>query len=72
MSATLGNNQSSLFDNKFLSISQLGLILDVPEKTIRHWIYRREIPHYKIGRHIRFALSEVQRWISERKVQHEH
>lgn len=64
--------QTPFFENlNFLTISHLSALLSVPEKTIRHWVYRREIPHYKIGRHLRFDPREVQKWISERKVQYE-
>lgn len=65
-------NKSSIFDNQgFLSISCLTRLLNVPEKTIRHWIYRREIPFYKIGRHIRFDPKDIQQWISDRRQTYE-
>lgn len=64
------NNQ--FFDNSLLSVSQIGRWLNVPVKTIRHWVYRREIPHYKIGRHLRFNSQEIRSWISERGIEHEH
>jgi excisionase family DNA binding protein len=64
----MGVSDSQVFDNSFITITQLSEQLRVPVKTIRHWIYRREIPHYKIGRHLRFKAQEIQRWINERRV----
>lgn len=74
MTKIIRHNQSSveLFDNQdFLSVSQLSSRLNVPQKTIRHWLYRREIPFYKIGRHIRFDPKEIQKWIFERRQNNE-
>lgn len=57
---------SSLFDNQLLSVDRLSKFLDVPAATIRDWVYKRLIPFVKVGRHIRFTPSDVQRWLSER------
>jgi excisionase family DNA binding protein len=38
---------------------QLSEFLCVPQKTIYHWVQRREIPFTKIGRHLRFNPSEI-------------
>jgi excisionase family DNA binding protein len=61
-----------LFENSYYTISQLSSLLNVPIKTIRHWVYRREVPHYKIGRHLRFNAQEIQKWIQERRIQDAH
>lgn len=62
------NQQSStpLIDNRLLSIKRLSEYLDVPMMTIRDWIYKRQIPFVKVGRHVRFKPSDVQRWLTER------
>lgn len=58
------NQIQSLFENQeLLNIVELSQFLKVPEKTIRHWIYIGKVPHYKVGRHIRFAPLEIQNWI---------
>lgn len=45
--------------NQLLSVPQLAEALQVPPKTIYQWVWKREIPHLKVGRHLRFNLVEV-------------
>lgn len=44
-----------------------GLINYLPEKpapiTVYTWVSKREIPHYKNGKFIRFLQSEIDEWI---------
>lgn len=61
-----GHETALLFDNQLLSIKRLSEYLDVPAMTIRDWVYKRRIPFLKVGRHVRFQPSDVQRWLSER------
>lgn len=60
-------NRSQIFDN-LLTIQDLSLWLQVPDKTIRDWVYKRQIPFKKVGNLIRFVPSEIHRWIEERNV----
>ena len=54
-----------------LSVQDLAAYLDVPVATIYAWRYRRQGPTgFKVGRHLRYRKSDVDRWISE-KVQDE-
>lgn len=60
-----------LFDNRienFLTIEDLSKWLMISEKTIRDWVYKRQIPFKKVGNLIRFVPSEIHRWIEERNV----
>jgi excisionase family DNA binding protein len=54
---------------EFVSIKTLGHLLEVPEKTIRAWVYKRLIPYHKLGKLVRFNLTEIQRWSSATKVE---
>lgn len=56
----------TLIDNQLWSVPRLAEYLDVPIMTVRDWVYKRQIPFVKVGRHIRFQPSDVQRWLSER------
>ena len=50
-----------------LSVQDLAAYLDVPVATIYAWRYRRQGPTgFKVGRHLRYRQSDVDRWISER------
>lgn len=33
--------------------------------TIRSFVFRRVIPHVKLGRHVRFRKSDIERWYEE-------
>jgi excisionase family DNA binding protein len=50
-----------------LSVEDLAVYLDVPVATIYAWRYRRQgPPGFKVGRHLRYRQSDVNRWIGER------
>ena len=53
--------------DELLTVEELATWLRKP----RSWVYNRlgdlGIPHYKIGNHIRFKLSEVERWLDEQR-----
>lgn len=49
-----------------LSAQELADYLDVPLKTIYAWRHRRiGPPGFRVGRHLRFRWSDVERWIGE-------
>ena len=68
----MSQQSTPLFDNQLLSITRLSEYLDVPIMTIRDWVYKRQIPFVKVGRHVRFSPSDVQRWLSERSYGNGH
>jgi len=51
--------EANKLNDKFLNVDQLAEVLNVPVS----WIYQKtrvnKIPHYKMGRHLRFKLNEV-------------
>jgi len=50
-----------------LSVQDLAAYLEVPVATLYAWRYRRQGPSgFKVGRHVRYRQSDVDRWISER------
>lgn len=47
----------------FLSVEDLALRDGVPPATVHAWLYRGDAPRsYKIGRHRRFKLVDVEKW----------
>ena len=53
--------------NRLLTVQDLADYLDVPVATIYAWRYRRQgPPGFRVGRHLRFRSSDVERWISDR------
>ncbi len=50
-----------------LTIDDLARLLGVPVPTIYAWRYRGEGPRgYKVGRHVRYRLAEVNAWLEGR------
>ena len=42
-----------------LSIEEMARELNVPVNTIYYWVHRNDIPHLKMGRHLRFQRDAV-------------
>ena len=55
-------------DKRFVGIVELAVYLDVSEKTVRHWIFTRKIPCYKLGRRVKFDLKQIEQWIRQKEV----
>ena len=49
----------------FVSVDQLARLLGVPTSWVYERTARGDIPHYRIGRYVRFRVSEVERWLAE-------
>ena len=59
--------------DRLLTVEDLAEYLDVPVATIYAWRYhRRGPPGFRIGRHLRFRWSDVERWIEDRITQTSH
>jgi len=51
-----------------LSVAELADYLGVPIATVYRWRYQRQGPlGYRIGRHVRFRSSDVQRWLERQR-----
>ena len=55
-------------NDPLLSAEQLAGMLGVPARTIHAWRYRRTAPPgIRLGKHLRFRLSDVEQWIDENR-----
>lgn len=55
-------------DQRFLSPKGLAEYFDVPLRTVYSWKYRGEgPPTFKVGRHIRYRLTEVEQWLESQR-----
>jgi excisionase family DNA binding protein len=53
---------------KLLSPTDLAQYLDVPRSTIYEWNYKRTgPPAIRIGKHVRYRLADVERWLGTRQ-----
>ena len=59
--------------DRLLTVEDLAEYLDVPVSTVYAWRYRRQgPPGFRVGRHLRFRWSDVERWIKDRIAQTRH
>ena len=56
------------YAKKFIGTKVLSEYLDVSINTLRYWIAERKIPYFKIGKRIKFNLSEIERWLKGKKM----
>ncbi|MBI5150141.1 MAG: helix-turn-helix domain-containing protein [Candidatus Omnitrophica bacterium] len=54
--------------NRRIDIKELSDYLAIKAGTIYAWVHTKQIPHYKIGRLVRFELSEIEKWLEEKSV----
>jgi excisionase family DNA binding protein len=59
---------SSFMESSFLSISEASEYLGVKTSTLYSLVERKKIPHYRIGRLIKFKKAEIDEWVHEHKV----
>ena len=53
---------------RLLSIPEVADYLGVPVATIYRWRYTRDGPvGYRVGRHVRYRPSDVERWLETQR-----
>jgi excisionase family DNA binding protein len=58
--------------SKLLTVDEVAEFLDVPRATVYAWRYQGTGPAgYKVGRHVRFRLEDVETWLAERRDEHQ-
>ncbi len=52
--------------NQLLTVEDLAAYLEVPVATVYAWRHHRNgPPGFRVGRHLRFRWSDVERWIDD-------
>jgi excisionase family DNA binding protein len=59
------NTSEAFKSEKFWTVSEASLFLSVKPSTIYQWVHLKKIPHYKIGRIIRFKRRDLEAWVEE-------
>jgi excisionase family DNA binding protein len=57
---------------KLLTITELAFYLNVKTKTLYAKVEAGEIPHYRIGRLVRFRLDEIDAWLEDCRSKNRH
>ena len=61
------HDQAMDYEKRLIGVHELATYLEVPVKTLYAWRYRREgPPAFRVGRHLRYRWSDVQKWIQQR------
>jgi excisionase family DNA binding protein len=48
--------------------SDVAAYLDISESMVRQWVMNKMIPHYKIGKSVRFDRVELKKWVDTKMV----
>ena len=65
------SGEERLFDNSRLALmtyAELARVTGIAEGTLKNLVYRKQIPHVKLGRSVRFQPEEIAAWLKERSV----
>jgi len=49
--------------DEYLTMRELAERLKLRPQTIRLWVQKNEIPHYRIRKNVRFRPDEIEKWI---------
>ena len=52
---------------ELIDIGTLAKLLGVGERYVRRMVAERRVPTAKVGRLVRFDLTEIRRWIEEQR-----
>lgn len=55
-------------EKRFVGINELAKYLDVSINTLRYWVWRKEIPYFKVGKSVKFDIIEINDWLKDKKV----
>ena len=53
---------------RLLTLPEVAAYLSVSPKSVRRLVASRGLPHYRLGRVLRFEPADVSRWLAARKV----
>jgi len=51
-----------------MTVKEVAELLKIAEKTVRKYLWQKQIPYLKIGGHVRFEKTQILAWISEKQV----
>lgn len=52
---------------RWLNVEEIAKHIGCSKDTIRAWIKKNTIPFHKVGRHFKFKISEIDKWIESGK-----
>jgi len=55
-------------ERRYLGIEELAQYIGITKGTAYIWIHQRKLPHFKVGKLVKFDIREIDEWMKERKV----
>lgn len=55
-------------DKQYYTTKEISQLLSLKESTLYSKVKTAEIPHYRVGKLIRFKLTEVEEWMQTNRV----
>ena len=55
-------------NNKLLTVEEVAEFLNVKISWVRSAVFRREIPHVKVGNLVRFRERDLREWLEKNSV----
>ena len=49
--------------NRWLSVDEIAEHLGVKKDTIYKWVRTTDIPYHKVGKLLKFQISEIDKWV---------
>lgn len=50
-----------------VTIEEVAKYLKVTPRAVYNWIHEYQLPHYKVGRCLRFEMNEIKEWLKTRR-----
>ena len=64
----MNDNDDGWIDKLLLRPDEVAILLDVPLRTIYRWDRYRDGPRgYHIGRHVRYRVDDIERWLEDHR-----
>ncbi len=54
---------------ELLGVKEASKYLDIPEGTIRYWVFTRQLRHYKLGKRLKFDRADLDKFIESNLVE---
>lgn len=53
--------------DQLMNIDDVAEYLKLSRKTIQRYVFFKQIPFLKIGKHIRFKVSDILKWVDQNR-----
>ena len=57
-----------MINEGLMSIEELSSYLHIPKATIYGWTHARKVPHFKIGKSLRFEKKKIDEWLAAKEI----